>query len=73
MDDVQILSLAPNVKTLGGPVSRGAQAIPQSISKEILSILSDKIMLCASAILARYRLRLRRGGRVCERYKERPF
>jgi hypothetical protein len=43
------VSISPNVKTLGGPVSRGTQAIIQSMIKEILSILSDKIKLCAPA------------------------
>ncbi len=32
--------------TLGGPVSRGAQAILKSLIKEILSILSNFVYLC---------------------------
>ncbi|UCB47707.1 MAG: hypothetical protein JSW56_11075, partial [Deltaproteobacteria bacterium] len=39
------LSISPNVKTLGGPVSRGAQAVLQWMIKEILSILSNYISL----------------------------
>jgi len=49
------LSLSP-----GGPVSRGAQAILQSMIKKILSILSDKIRLCGFESPARHQLRFRR-------------